>query len=192
MTEVLKVELSPEKTGVVHASEGTRFLGYDIKMVSNTKHVVRTRGGTRRSMMSGLATLEWPMERALKFACEHGYIANEKSLKAIPRATLTSLSEEEILLRYIQELRGVRNYYYSLSKNWKYAGGRLHWLCKASLMKTLAYKANCHHTQMYARLNSGNVVSMRSGKKVLELLPPKLWKRCNNENPDRKPNCCIS
>ena len=190
MTKVLKVELSPEKTGVVHASEGTRFLGYDIKLVNNPDRVVKTRGGTRRSLMAGIATLEWPMERVLRFACERGYIANEKSLKAIPRKTLSNLSEEEILLRYIQELRGVSNYY-SCAKNWRHAGGKLHWLCKASLMKTLAYKARCHHTQMYARLNSEDVVSMRSGKKVLELLPPKLWKRYNNENPDRKPSGSI-
>lgn len=103
---------------------------------------------------------------------------------------LLFLFQPEILARtihYIQELRGVSNYY-SLSKNWKHVGSHLHWLCKASLMKTLACKARVHHTQIYARLNSENVVSMRSGNKVIALHPPRLWRRYVNEYPDWKPS----
>lgn len=40
MADRLKVELAAEKTGVVHATEGSRFLGYDIKIVSSANEFV--------------------------------------------------------------------------------------------------------------------------------------------------------
>ena len=186
MTKKLKVELAKEKTGVLHASTGTRFLGYDIKIVRNSHRVVKTRGGTRRPMMAGIATLEWPMESVLKFASEHGYIDNIQNCKPVANKALNNLSEEEIFRRYIRELRGVSNYY-SRTKNWRHAGNFLHSLCVASMMKTLARKAKDHHTQMYAKYRTGdNTFGIQTEKKVLELLPTKRWKRYKNDNPDWK------
>jgi RNA-directed DNA polymerase len=149
MQNTLKVELAPEKTRVVHASEGSRFLGYDIKTVSDPNRIVRRNGAERRSMMGEHTTLEWPMERVLKFACEHGYINNIQECRITPRLPIMNLNTMQIVQRYIQELRGVSNYY-SLARNWKHAGGRLHWWCKASLAKTLAGKMRTKGTK-YSR-----------------------------------------
>ena len=190
MAEGLKVELAAEKTGIVHASEGSRFLGYDIKVVTDTRRVRRTRGGTRRTMMSGIATLEWPMQRALRFACERGYIDNAANRRTRPRTPLLHLTEEEIAKRYIQELRGVSNYY-SRAKNWRYVGNLLHWWCKDSLVKTLASKRRARRTRTYARLKMDDAIGIRDGAKVLQLLSPKRWKRYKTDNPDRKPQGSI-
>lgn len=190
MADRLKVELAAEKTGVVHATEGSRFLGYDIKIVTSAERVRRTRGGTRRTMMLGVATLEWPMERALRFACERGYIDNAANRRTRPRTPLLHLTEEEIVQRYIQEMRGVSNYY-SRAKNWLRVGNLLHWLCKDSLVKTLASKHRAKRTRTYARLKMGDAIGISTGKKDLQLLPPKLWKRYKADNPDLKPQGSI-
>lgn len=190
MTQTLKVELAPDKTGIVHGSEGTRFLGYDVKIVTNPNRVVKTRGGLRRSMLVGVATLEWPMELATKFAWERGYIDNIQNRRTRPRTPLLNLSEEEIFRRYIQELRGVSNYY-SRAKNWRHAGNFLHWLCKDSLVKTLASKSRTQRTHTYSRLRIGNTIAIQSGDKTLALLPPTEWKRYQAEYPDRKPQGSI-
>ena len=186
MTQTLKVELAAEKTGIIHGSAGTRFLGYDIKIVTNPNHVVRTRGGLRRSMMTGVATLEWPMELALKFAWERGYIDNLQHRRTQPRTPLLNLTEEEILRRYIQELRGVSSYY-ARAKNWKYVGNHLHWLCKDSLVKTLASKNRTQRTKTYSRMKMGDAIGLQLEHKVLALFTPKAWKRYKTDDPDRKP-----
>jgi group II intron reverse transcriptase/maturase len=189
MAQTLKVELAEEKTGVIHGAEGTRFLGYDIKIVTNPNHVVRTRGGLRRSMMMGVVTLEWPMELATKFAWERGYIRDIQSRRTQPRTPLLNGTEEEIVRRYVQELRGVANYY-SRAKNWRYVGNHLHWLCKDSLVKTLASKARTQRTRTYARVKMGPAaIGIRLGNdKAIALLSPREWKRYKAADPDRKPS----
>lgn len=190
MTQTLKVELAADKTGIVNGSEGTRFLGYDIRIKTDPTHVVRTRGGKRRSGLVGTATLEWPMELALKFAWERGYIDNLQNRRTRPRTPLINLTEEEILRRYIQELRGVANYY-SRAKNWKYVGNHLHWLCKDSLVKTLASKNRTQRTKTYSRMKMGDTIGIPLEHKVLQLFSPKAWKRYKTDDPDRKPQGSI-
>lgn len=186
MTKTLKVELSPEKTGVVHAEVGSRFLGYDIKVVRNAGRIV----SNRRTMMSGIATLEWPMERVHKFAYERGYINDLQEQRTIPRLPMLNDTEFEIAKRYVQELRGVSNYY-SLAKNWKHAGSRLHWWCKDSLVKTLAKKLRMRRSAVFAKMNRDNVMTCIEGNNKVELLPPRAWKRYKNTNPDIKSDCLI-
>ena len=100
------------------------------------------------------------------------------------------MSEEEIILRYIQELRGVSNYY-SRAKNWRHAGNLLHWLCKDSLARTLGKKSRMKRTRTYARYRMGDTFGIRQGKRLVELLPPKRWKRYKSDYPDRKPKGSI-
>jgi hypothetical protein len=123
---------------------------------------------------------------ALRFACERGYIDNVANRRTRPRTPLLHLTEEEIIQRYVQELRGVSNYY-SRAKNWRHVGNLLHWLCKDSLVKTLASKRRTGRTRTYARVKMGDAIGIRNGAKVLQLLSPKRWKRYKTDNPDRKP-----
>ena len=190
MAGTLKVELAKEKTGIVHGSKGTRFLGYDLKIVVNANRVVKVLGGTRRSMMSGIATLEWPMELATKFAWERGYIDNIQDKKTRPRTPLLNLGEEEIIRRYAQELRGISNYY-SRAKNWRHVGNLLHWWCKDSLARTLGKKNRAKKTRTYARYNMNDAFGVQVDGKVTALLPPKRWKRSTSFYTDFKPKGSI-
>lgn len=190
MTERLKLELAPEKTGIAHASEGSRFLGHDIMIITCPDRIVKVRGGLRRSMLAGVAVLKWPMERALKFAWERGYIDNIQDRKVRPRTNLLHLPEEEIIRRYVQELRGVSNYY-SRTKNWRHVGNYLHWLCKDSLARTLGQKNRTKRTLTYARYRMGDAFGVQNGDTLMRLLSVKDWKRYKSENPDRKPHGSI-
>lgn len=190
ITRTLKVELAEEKTGIVHGSDGTRFLGYDIRIVSAKDRIVNTPRGARRSMMHGLATLEWPMENALKFALERGYIDTIANRKSRPRPRLFNLTEAEIAEHYVREMRGVSNYY-SRARNWRHVGNYLHWLCQDSLIKTLASKNRVRRIKTYARLKVGNAIAVPSGTKVVQLTSTTAWKRYKTPNPDRKPRGSI-
>ena len=97
-----------------------------------------------------------------------------------------NLTEEEIVRRYVQELRGVSNYY-SRAKNWKHVGNHLHWLCKDSLAKTLASKNRTKRTRTYGRMRVGRGFGIQTGDKTVALLPPKEWRRYTAKDPDRKP-----
>ena len=188
VTQTLKMELAPEKTGIVHGSEGTRFLGYDIKMKSAPNRLVKAKLGVKRTMSGGTATLEWPMESALKFAWERGYITDIQKRTTRPRLPLQNLTEKEIVQRYIQELRGVINYY-SLAKNWKHVGGRLRWLCQDSLVRTLASKSRTKRTTIYARMKCGHAAVFRTTGKILATTT--VWKQYKGYHPDQKPQGSI-
>lgn len=184
----LKMELAPEKTGIVHGSEGTRFLGYDIKLKIAPDRVVKTKHGVRRTMSIGTTWLEWPMESALKFAWERGYITDIQTCRTRSRSPLLNLTEEEIIQRHIQELRGVSNYY-SRAKNWKHVGGRLRWFCQDSLVRTLAAKNRTKRTTTYARMNKGKTAVFRTYGKALATTT--VWKPHKASHPDQKPKWSI-
>lgn len=136
--------------------------------------------------MVGIATLEWPMERAVKFAWERGYIDNIQDRNTRPRTNLLELSEEELIRRYVQELRGVSNYY-SRAKNWKHVGNLLHWWCQDSLARTLGKKMRMKRPLVYARYNKNDAFGIIEKDQRVLLLSTRQWKRYHSTNPDRKP-----
>jgi len=188
VTHTLKMELASEKTGIVHGSKGTRFLGYNIRLRSTSHRLIKTRNGVRRTMSGGTVTLEWPVESALKFAWERGYIADTQKCRSQSRPSLQNLTEKEIIQRYTQELRGVSNYY-SRAQNWKQVGGRLRWLCQDSLAKTLATKGRVKRTTIHARMNQGKTAVYRTVGKTLATTA--IWKPYWGNQPDKIPEGCI-
>lgn len=136
--DILKLEMSQEKTLITHASsEKARFLNYHIvNQQNNAKHAKK-----RRSANGRIGLLVPPdiveSKRALY----------QQAGKPIHRKPMLSDDDFTIIERYQQEYRGVVQYYmlaHNVSWFWK-----LHWTAKVSLLKTLAYK---HKTGTIAQL----------------------------------------
>ena len=81
--------------------------------------------------------------------------------------------------------------YYSRAKNWRHVGNQLHWLCKDSLVRTLAAKNRAKRTDTYTRLKMGNSLGISRDEKAIMLLPPAKWKRYKPDHPDWKPQGSI-
>jgi group II intron reverse transcriptase/maturase len=142
LREELKLELSEEKTLITHArEEHARFLGYDITILGDSaKHrkgsgehgSIAHRKGSGR--ITGTVALEVPAEVARE-GCKSRTVKG----KPAARVELVNESEYAIVLRYEAEFRGLANYY-QLAHNRSTRLGRLEWIMRTSLLKTLAKK----------------------------------------------------
>jgi group II intron reverse transcriptase/maturase len=139
--ENLKLELSPEKTLVTHATqEKAQFLGYDIvAQAANIRHDPR---GHRS--VNGKIALRVPAE----FVSEKCALY-ERNGKAHHRAELLNDSDFDIVIHYQQEYRGYVEYY-GLAQNLAWLA-KLRWIMETSLLKTLASKHKISVTQAAKR-----------------------------------------
>jgi RNA-directed DNA polymerase len=137
----LNLEISPEKTGIVHGrSEGVRFLGYKIK-INRTERIKKVKLGkryTRKRSLRDNIILEIPKEIPQAFCKRKGY-GNMIIPKPMHRWSLLHLSDVEILLAYNTELQGLANYY-CLAHNPKGRLSHLAYMTQNSFFKTLACK----------------------------------------------------
>jgi group II intron reverse transcriptase/maturase len=140
LQESLHLKLSENKTGIRHAKEGTRFLGYDVRIYSGDR-IVKTfmcgRHTTKRSIAEQI-NLYVPEEKVKAF-CQAKQYGNYDLLKSAHRPGLLNSSDVEIVSTYNAELRGLANYY-RLACNVKSKLNRLFYLAHYSLFKTLADK----------------------------------------------------
>lgn len=130
LRDILKLELSQEKTLVTHAStQAARFLGYEIvNQQANSKHDQR---GWRS--LNGRIGLRIPADVVEKQCARY-----MRGGKIACRPELIHDADYSILVRYQAEYRGVVQYYLpALNVSWLW---RLHWVMKTSLLKTLAAK----------------------------------------------------
>ncbi|MBU0510795.1 MAG: hypothetical protein KJ638_03720 [Chloroflexi bacterium] len=136
--DVLKLELSGEKTLITNAKERVRFLGYEIVKWAG-KRILRypTKQGvvTRRTCTRHLALL-MPPDKVRAFASTYG---NLDGWKGTRRTNLLHLSELEILKTYNAEIRGFLGYY-SLADNLTSVASNILWLTSTSFFRTLAGK----------------------------------------------------
>lgn len=139
LRESLKLELSPEKTLITHAStQAARFLGYDILALRcDTKH-----DRLKRRVINGVIGLRVPAE-VVTNRCKR-YMRRGKPW---PRHELHAEDDYSIVHRYQAEYRGYVQYYL-LATNVCWLG-RLYWIMETSLLKTLASK---HKTKVSAML----------------------------------------
>ena len=138
--ETLHLEIAEDKSGVVHASDGVRFLGYDIYTYSGHRNVRTVRSGrhiTARSVSERMQ-LHIPAEKLRSFCQGKGYGVYDAHHSA-HRAGLIYLSEAEIVQTYNAEMRGIANYY-CLATNASRDLSKLYHLWKTSLFKTMAAK----------------------------------------------------
>ena len=104
----MKLEISQEKTGIKHCSDGIRFLGYDI--------FVRTKSYSKKYKVSdtyvskrvgkGQIKLFAPQEKMRNFSKTKRWGDYDK-MEALHRTELQNNSDIEIVLTYNAEMRGI-------------------------------------------------------------------------------------
>ncbi len=128
----LKLELSPEKTLITHAStQKARFLGYDISTV-NTK------------ALNAAICLRIPGQ-VIEDKCQR----YKNGGKPTHRRELVNDTDFSIIARYGSEYRGFVQYYvFARNRFWLQ---KLHWVMEYSLLKTLANKHKTTVRKVYRR-----------------------------------------
>lgn len=142
LRDQLKLELSPQKTVITHAtSEAAKFLGYEILNQQNdSRHDKRG-----RRCANGQIGLRLPAE-VVKKKCalymKHDHV--------MPRPELLADDDYSIIQRYQAEYRGIVNYYLlTLNVFWLH---KLKWVMETSLLKTLAKKHKTTETRVASQL----------------------------------------
>lgn len=166
LQEQLKLELSEEKTLITHAStQSARFLGYELTV----QYRDDKRDHTDRRCINGHVALRVPA-KAIENKCalymQHG--------KPHHRAELLSDDDFSIIAHYQAEYRGFVQYYVlaqNVSWLWK-----LHWVMRASLLKTLAHKHQRSVSKM-ARKYQAITETPHGQMKCLEKVVPREGKK---------------
>ena len=137
LREDLKLELSQEKTLITHArTQAARFLGYEITVAHDNRQIT---GGIRR--LNGTVQLRVP-KTVIKAKCAP-YL---KRGKPASRPALKDRDDHAIISIYGAEYRGIIQYYLLAGDVWRL--GRLEWVMKTSMLKTLAHRHRSTVTKM--------------------------------------------
>lgn len=167
LREVLKLELSEEKTLITHArTEAARFLNYHISTLQ-----VDTYRPKQRRTINGQIEMKVPAD-TLKQKC-HQYM---RGGKPIHRRELNDNTVYSIVAQYQSEYRGFVEYY-QLANN-LHRCNRLKWIMGQSLTKTLASKLKITVSQVNEKYQAMftidkkpykglQVMVIREGKKPL-------------------------
>src|SRR5258708_7587752 len=127
--EELRLELSPSKTLITHAtSQAARFLGYEIKAQHSDTKITR-----RRRAVNGAIGLFVP-KAVIRQRCAL-YMSKGKPAQ---RGMLLHDDDFTIVAKYQAEYAGLVRYYLLAQDVFRL--GRLHWVMETSLLKTLAGK----------------------------------------------------
>jgi len=173
ISQVLKMELSEEKTLITHSSKHARFLGYDICVRRNPK--VKGGGKQKHSKrtLNNRTELSVPLDDKIhKFIFSKGIAKQEADGTLTPthRAKLLHMTNLEIVSSYNSELRGICNYY-SLASNFNRLS-YLAYLMEYSCLKTLASKHKSSIRKITKKFKDGK------GKWGIPYETKKGWKRC--------------
>jgi RNA-directed DNA polymerase len=198
LTTGLKLKIAEDKTQLVHATEGAKFLGYQLKICTGRKivRVRREKRHTRAKSVSEILQLHIPPGRLEKFCTEKKY-GNYQKLKALHRPYLLNLSEVEIVASYNAELRGLANYY-GLAFSVKSRLNKLYRMWQVSLFKTLAAKRKSSvnkvaHSLKLSEGGFGLTYKQQDQTRTLKLFRLKSWEKPRLANPqvDRLPNLAV-
>ena len=149
LRDTLHLDVSEDKTGIVKATDGARFLGYDIRTKDGMRVTKTRRNGvvTTRRSPAGRVILCIPPRKLQGFCNKHGY-GDYDICKGTHRSGLIHSSDYEITSIYNAELRGFATYY-RLDTRVRTRMTRLAWVASQSLVRTLAAK---HGTRVGAIL----------------------------------------
>ncbi len=160
--DVLKLELSEEKTLITHArTQAARFLSYEIAIAQ--KNTYQTHGD--RSV-NGRIVLRIPSD-VLDKKCQV-YTESEKPKH---RKELINDTPYSIMMRYQAELRGFAEYYQlalNAHKLW-----RLKWIMEISLTKTLATKLKTTVSKVRKKYQAIHTVNGVQYKGLAVIVPRK-------------------
>src|SRR5262249_17441905 len=127
----LRLTLSAEKTLITHAADDVaRFLGYEIKVIREGA-LISENG---RRARNGCISLRMPRDVVSKYHRRYS-----SGGKVTHRADLLNDSVYTIIQRYQGVLVGLYNYY-CMASNVSKRMGRVQWILRTSLLKTLASK----------------------------------------------------
>jgi group II intron reverse transcriptase/maturase len=176
----LKLKISEEKSGIHHAKEGTAFLGYVVQNYTSERKVtvrspVYTSVGAavRRSMRERIQ-LRIP-ERKLSEFCQCKGYGDYERLQPSRNPRWLQVDDEEILLGYNAEMRGIANYY-ALASGAKQGLNKLMYLAESSFLKTLANKHNTTASKIASQLRQGHDLVVTTYAKEGKIRRYKLFK----------------
>jgi len=152
---ILKLELSEEKTLITHSSKRVRFLGYDIS-VRRSQEVKGFKNGSKKRSLNHRVELLVPLkEKVEKFLFAKGAVVQttDGRIKPMHRPYLLNYSDSEIVERYNAEIRGICNYY-RLAVNY-HTLGYFCYLMEYSCLKTLANKHQSTVAKIWYKYRQG-------------------------------------
>lgn len=152
LSDSLGLTVSDEKSGIRKASDGARFLGYDVCTNTNSNAHRANFGGrptVRRGLMDRLQ-LHVPRDRIVRFVNNKGW-GDYDTFRPRQRPALTFASEVEIVLAYNAELRGFANYY-ALADDAKRKLNKAAYMAMMSCVKTIAAKHRTSARKIFRRL----------------------------------------
>jgi len=155
IANVLKMELSDEKTLITHSNSSARFLGYDVRVRRSNATKASKRGFVQRTL-SQMTELVIPLDdKIMSFLFERGVVCKDSdgSIKPKSRSSLTRFTDLEIVTTYNAELRGICNYY-SIASNFCKLN-YLSYLMEYSCLKTIAHKHKSTVAKMIVKYRDG-------------------------------------
>ena len=152
----LELQIAEEKTRTASGRKGILFLSYSISTWRSSKTLKRKIKGTYtiKRTVSEAISLRVPQGQVIKFNDKHRY-GNWDGQKPVHRVELYNGSDEEIILTYNSELRGLANYYV-LAYDVKGKLSLLEYMAIYSLFKTLAGKHKGKLKSILKRLRKGS------------------------------------
>ncbi|UQV27038.1 reverse transcriptase domain-containing protein [Candidatus Phytoplasma asiaticum] len=144
----LKLTISKDKSKIVKANKGTRFLSYMIKVNPTNKTRVRK---TTKNSLNGQVQIQIPKAKAKEYGHEYNWL---KVGKVKHDETLADRDELEIIRTYKAIVRGIIQYF-CLANNLGVLT-YLNYLAEYSCLKTLARKRKTSIARIRKKLKTGS------------------------------------
>ncbi|MCD5415281.1 MAG: group II intron reverse transcriptase/maturase [Clostridiales bacterium] len=139
ISEILKMELSEEKTLITYSNEKARFLGYNLRVRRDYTIKPSGKGYTKRTLHNIVEVSIPFVDKIERFLFDKKIVIKKNSsLYPVHRKGLVNLTDLEILATYNSELRGICNYYNQSSNFYKL--NYFSYLMEYSCLKTIASK----------------------------------------------------
>ncbi|MDO8054166.1 reverse transcriptase domain-containing protein ['Opuntia sp.' phytoplasma] len=159
LTQDLKLTISKNKSKIVKASKGTRFLSYMIKVNPTNKTRVRK---TPKNSLNGQVQIQISKRKAEEYGYEYNWL---KKGKVKRDETLTERDELEIIRTYQTIVREIIQYF-CLANNLGFLT-HLNYLAEHSCLKTLARKRKTSMAKVrkkYKRGSTWGISYLNKGK----------------------------
>lgn len=181
LKNVLKVELSQEKTKITHVTQDkVQYLGFNISRrsriytESQKSYLINT--GRIRRPSNASVIIEAPIEKLISKLVDQGY-AWEKDRQPKAVTKWIYLNPEDIIRKYNWVIRGIMEYYKSVEN--KNQLGQILWILKFSAVNTLARKLNNSPKQVWKKYGNPITIKFKTGDKEnqITLYEPNTLKR---------------